>query len=167
MKRQLVLLCVLTAGLLAIGGNLLAHHAEAGSYDNDLRVTVKAVVTDIVWVNPHAQLYVEFKNDKGATEKWGIEMLSPGNLVRIGWSRNTFKVGDEILVSMTPAKGNRPFGSCAQFVRQGKQYMVGQCGVPNGDLASQPVKEGYKKVEVQFPLFPKNQVVTGPAIDPQ
>src|SRR5712691_657100 len=131
MTRQLATFCLLAAGLFMISGNLLAHHAEAGSYDNNLRVTVKAVVTDIVWVNPHAQIYIDFKNDKGETEHWGIEMLSPGNLVRIGWHKDTFKPGDEILVTMTPAKGDRPFGSCGQIVSSdAKMFMVGQCGVP-------------------------------------
>ena len=77
MRRQLVTFCVLVAGLLMTCGALFAHHGEAGSYDNTQRLTVKATVTDLVWVIPHAQLYIDFKNDNGETEHWGIEMLSP------------------------------------------------------------------------------------------
>jgi hypothetical protein len=169
MKRQLVVLSLLMAAVLVMSVNLYAHHATAGNYDETKRITVKAVVVDIVWVNPHAQLYLEFKNDKGATEKWGLEMLSPGNLVRIGWSRNTFKKGDEILVQMIPAINDRLFASCGQIVSsEGKKYMMGQCSAPNGDVAILPVKEGYKNVEVKpFPEFPKGQNVTGPAIELQ
>jgi hypothetical protein len=96
-----------------------------------------------------------------------VEMLSPGNLVRIGWSKNTIKPGDEIMISMTPAKGDRPFGSCGQIVSaDGKMFAVGQCGVPNGDVASLPVKAGYTAVEVKnFPKFPKGNV-TGPSVAP-
>ncbi len=98
MTRKLVTFFVLATGLLAICGTALAHHGEAGSYDNTVRITVKATVSEIVWVNPHAQLYIDFKNDKGENEHWGIEMLSPGNLVRIGWNKSTFKPGDAVLV---------------------------------------------------------------------
>ena len=167
MTRQLVTFCVLAAGLLMICGTVFAHHGEAGSYDNTVRITVKATVTDLIWVNPHAQLYIDLKNDKGETEHWGIEMLSPGNLVRIGWNNGTFKPGDEVLVSMTPARGDRPFGNCGQIVSsEGKMFAVGQCGVPNGDVASLPVKAGYTAVEVKFPKFPRGNVA-GPAITPQ
>ena len=166
MTRKFVVFFVLATALLAICGTSLAHHGEAGSYDNTVRITVKATVTDLIWVNPHAQLYIDLKNDKGESEHWGIEMLSPGNLVRIGWHKDTFNPGDEILVSMTPAKGDRPFGSCGQIVSpDGKQFMVGQCGVPGGDVGKLPVRAGYTAVEVKFPKFPTGQNVTGPAVE--
>ncbi len=165
MTRKLVTFFLLATGLLALCGTALAHHGEAGSYDNTVRITVKATVSEIVWVNPHAQLYIDFKNDKGENEHWGIEMLSPGNLVRIGWNKNTFKPGDAVLVSMTPAKGDRPFGSCGQIVSaEDKKFMVGQCGVPGGNVAALPVKAGYTSVEAKFPAFPVGQNVAGPNV---
>ena len=165
MTIKLVLFSVLAVGILLISTTTFAHHGEAGSYDNTVRITVKATVTELIWVNPHAQLYIDFKNNEGETEHWGIEMLSPGNLVRIGWHKDTFKPEDEILVTMTPAKGDRPFGSCGQIVSSdGKMFMVGQCGVPGGDVGKLPVKAGYTAVEVKFPKFPTGQNVTGPAV---
>ena len=156
MTRKLVTFFVLAIGLLAISGVALAHHGEAGSYDNSMRVTVKATVSEIVWTNPHAQLFFDFKNDKGVSEHWGVEMLSPGNLVRIGWNRDTIKPGDTILVNMTPAWNDRPFGNCGHIVSPaGKMFVVGQCGVPGGDLTKLPVKAGYKDVEIKFPEKPK------------
>lgn len=167
MKTKFLTFTISLVVILLISATTFAHHGEAGSYDNTMRITVKATVTELKWVNPHAQLYIDFKNDKGETEHWGIEMLSPGNLVRIGWHKDTFKPGDEILVSMTPAKGDRPFGSCGQIVSaEGKKFMVGQCGVPGSNVAKLPVKPGYQAVEVNFPEFPTGQVVSGPATEP-
>jgi hypothetical protein len=34
-------------------------------------------------------------------------------------------------------------------------FIVGQCGVPGGDVAKLPVKAGYTAVEVKFPEKPK------------
>jgi hypothetical protein len=91
MTSKLVTVSILAVGILLFCVPGFAH-GEAGSYDNTQRITVKATVTDLVWVNPHAQLYIDIKNDKGETEHWGIEMLSPGNLVRIGWHKDTREV---------------------------------------------------------------------------
>jgi hypothetical protein len=157
MTRKLATSCVLAVGLLLICSTIYAHHGEAGSYDNTQRVTVKATVTNFVWTNPHAQIFFDLKNDKGETENWGVELLSPGNLVKIGWYKNTFKPGDAIMISMTPAKGDRFFGSCGRIVSSdGKMFNTGQCGVPGGDLTKLPVKAGYTAVELKdFPIFPK------------
>ena len=156
MTRQLLTFFVLATGLLMICSTVFAHHGEAGSYDNSMRITVKATVSEIVWTNPHAQLIFDFKNDKGVSEHWGVEMLSPGNLVRIGWNKDTIKPGDSILVSMTPAWNDRPFGNCGHIVSPaGKMFVVGQCGVPDGNVAKLPVKAGYTAVETKFPEKPK------------
>ncbi|MGA7793682.1 MAG: DUF6152 family protein [Candidatus Acidiferrales bacterium] len=146
---------------------VFAHHGVSGSYDRDVRISVKATVTNIVWANPHAQIYFDFKNDKGETEHWAIELLSPGNLVRIGWYRNTFKPGDSILVSMYPAKDDRPFGSCGHIVSaDGQKFITGQCGTPGADFSKLPVKPGYTAVEVKMPEFPAAQVA-GPLVPPK
>src|SRR5439155_26202990 len=98
MTIKLVLFSVLAVGILLISTTTFAHHGEAGSYDNTVRITVKATVTALVWVNPHAQLYIDFKNDKSETEHWGIEMIGKGDRVRIGWHKANRKPYEEILV---------------------------------------------------------------------
>jgi hypothetical protein len=157
MTRKLATCCVLAVSLLLICSTMYAHHGEAGAYDNTQRVTVKATVTKVIFTNPHAQIFFDLKNDKGETESWGVELLSPGNLVRIGWLKDTFKPGDAIMISMTPAKGDRFFGSCGRIISSDhKMFNTGQCGVPGGDLAKLPVKAGYTAVELKdFPVFPK------------
>ena len=75
---------------------LLAHHGEA-NYDTEKTVSVKGTVTDFEFVNPHVQITLEAKNDKGEIEKWTGEARSPAMLARYGgWDRNTIKVGDVI-----------------------------------------------------------------------
>ena len=85
MKRRFVLAsCVLGGGLLIVCNPIFAHHGTAASFDNAHRMTVKGTVTEFVWSNPHCQLYLDVKNDMGEVVNWGIELLSPGNLVKIG-----------------------------------------------------------------------------------
>lgn len=74
-----------------------AHHGLA-AYDMSKSVTVKGTVTEFSFINPHAAIYLEVKDDKGNTDKWMVEADSPNNLARAGWTRNTIKPGQEISV---------------------------------------------------------------------
>ena len=75
---------------------LPAHHGEA-NYDTEKTVSIKGTVTQFEFVNPHIQITLEVKNDKGETETWTGEARSPAMLARYGgWDRNTIKVGDVI-----------------------------------------------------------------------
>jgi hypothetical protein len=97
------------------------------------------------------------KNDKGEEQTWGIETVSPGNALANGWTKNTFKAGDQLLVSFIPAKGDRTFGTCTQFVfvangkRLGGSGRCGQGAEVVEDMNTLPVKPGYKAVEVKMP----------------
>ena len=81
---------------LFVSAPVLAHHGET-NYDTDKLVTVKATVTNFEFINPHVQIFMDAKNDKGEIEKWICEARSPAMLVRNGdWDKNTLKPGDTI-----------------------------------------------------------------------
>jgi hypothetical protein len=82
---------------------VFAHHSLA-MYDMTNPVTVKGVVERLEWTNPHAYLYVDVRNRKGAVEKWTIEMDRPEFLQQNGWTRTTVKPGDVIACTGGPAK---------------------------------------------------------------
>jgi hypothetical protein len=157
MTRTLsALLSVTTLGFLAITIPLFAHHGTAGVYDYTVRITTKATVTQYIWANPHVQIYFTLTNDKGEEQTWGVETVSPGNALANGWTKNSFKAGDQLLVSFVPAKGDRTFGTCTQFVfvANGKRLGGnGRCGMGAEavDMNTLPVKPGYTAVEVKMP----------------
>ena len=100
---------VITLGFLAIGTPMFAHHGTAGVYDFTHRITTKATVTEYIWANPHVQIYFKLKNDKGEEETWGVETVSPGNALANGWTKKSFKPGDELLVSFVAGQGQQDF----------------------------------------------------------
>ena len=156
MTRKLAVPFILiTLSFLTIGTPMFAHHGTAGVYDFTHRITTKATVTQYIWANPHVQIYFTLKNDKGEEQTWGVETVSPGNALANGWTKNSFKAGDQLLVSFVPAKGDRTFGTCAQIVivADGKRFGGnGRCmGVEGGDMNTLPVKPGYTAVEVKMP----------------
>ena len=151
-----VRLFVITLVFLAIGIPLIAHHGTAGVYDYTHRITTKATVTQYIFANPHVQIYFTLKNDKGEEQTWGVETASPGNMLANGWTKNSFKPGDQLLVSFVPAKGDRAFGTCPQFVFVADGHRLGgngRCGMGGAavDANTLPVKPGYTAVEVQMP----------------
>jgi hypothetical protein len=88
---------------------LFAHHGNA-SYDSTKTVTVKGTVTDYIWANPHVFLEVDAKDDSGNKLHWTIEAQNPLSQTEVGWTKNTFKPGDEVIVEIIPAKNGQPFG---------------------------------------------------------
>jgi hypothetical protein len=105
---------VLVMTMLAIAGiDLSAHHSFA-VFDMSAEKTITGVVSKFEWTNPHTFIFVDVTNDKGATETWAIEGMSPNYLGRRGWSKNSVKPGEKITVSVRPLKEGKPGG---MFIR--------------------------------------------------
>ncbi len=92
-----------------VSAPLPAHHGEA-NYDTEKTLSVKGTVTNFQFINPHVQINLDVKNDKGETEKWIGEARSPAMLSRYGgWDKNTIKVGDVITFYGHRTKNGTPF----------------------------------------------------------
>ena len=103
MKNLGLCLAILFAALF-VSAPVVAHHGET-NYDTDKLVSVKATVTNFQFINPHAQVFLDAKNDKGEIEKWICEARSPAMLVRNGgWDKTTLKPGDVITATGSRAK---------------------------------------------------------------
>lgn len=109
MTKKLMALSMAVVGVVAISVPLFAHHGNA-SYDTSKTVTVKGTVTAYVWSNPHVLLKVDAKNDSGETQHWIIEAQNPLSQTQVGWSKDTFKTGDEVTVEIIQAKNGLPIG---------------------------------------------------------
>ena len=83
---------------------LAAHHSFSAEYDSKKPVELKGIVTKVEWMNPHVYFYVDVTDESGNVANWALEMGPPNGLERSGWTRNTMKVGDEVIVEGTMAK---------------------------------------------------------------
>jgi hypothetical protein len=106
---KFLLALALAASAVIVSVPLFAHHGNA-SYDSTKTVTVKGTVTDYIWANPHVFLEIDAKDNSGNTVHWAIEAQNPLSQTEVGWSRNTFKPGDQVIVEIIPAKNGQPFG---------------------------------------------------------
>jgi hypothetical protein len=107
--RNLAISLTILLGVLLVSIPLLAHHGEA-NYDTTTVVFVKGTVTNFQFINPHVQIFLDVKNDKGEIEKWAAEARSPSMLGRLGgWDKNTIKIGDVITASGHRTKNGANF----------------------------------------------------------
>lgn len=121
-KLRTISLCVV--GLTAASLPLLAHHGTA-VYDTSKTIIVKGTVSEYVWANPHVYVKVDAKDDSGNTTQWVLEAQNPVSQLEVGWSKNTFKAGDEVEIEFKPAKNGKPVGSIGntnRIVINGKQF---------------------------------------------
>jgi len=50
------------------------------------------------WVNPHAYIFFNVKDESGMTKELRFELGPPYALTRGGWKRDTVKIGDKITI---------------------------------------------------------------------
>ena len=98
MKARRLMLGLLLLGTLTGGRPALAHHYWRG-FDKQNRVTIKGIVTQFDWANPHISIALEVKDANGAVETWTAGGPSPSRLARQGWDKDTLKPGDEITLT--------------------------------------------------------------------
>lgn len=94
---------VLTLGVLLMAMPLFAHHGGASLYDMSKEVTVDATVTEYQWTNPHVEIGLDAKDDKGKVRHWILEANSTPVMVNRGWNRKTLEPGETIKVTFNPS----------------------------------------------------------------
>ena len=72
-------------------------------FDQSQMLYVSGTVKELEFINPHAWLSIVV-NDKGDASTWSFEGGSIPQLVRLGWSKESFKVGDDVEVGFRPMK---------------------------------------------------------------
>ena len=107
MKTSLRKTAIYTAllGLAAAAYPVSAHHSTT-MFDRDQTIPLSGVVKELHWTNPHVAIYIEnaVKQPNADTGMWLVELTSPGNLIRSGWSRNTIKPGDKVTAVVHPLR---------------------------------------------------------------
>jgi len=104
-------LLTISLSLILAGMPLLAHHSFAAEYDAKKPIKLKGIITKVDWMNPHVYFYIDVEDDKGNITNWAFEMGPPNGLQRAGWTRNTMKIGDEVIVDGSMAKDGSKSGN--------------------------------------------------------
>jgi len=133
--------------LLVVSVPVFAHHGGA-AFDVGKKITKKGAVVEWFWANPHCFLRFDVKEDNGQVVRWVVETQAPPNIVPIGFSKQAFKPGDEVTVTLEPVKNGRPLGRLLQVVLpDGKTLdtVAGRNAEPYPDGAGASKSENYPK----------------------
>ena len=129
MRMKLVVAMVVSAGMLAAGVPVVAHHAFAAEFDANKPIQLDGTVTKMEWINPHAWLHIDVKKPDGKIESWMIEGGTPNTLLRRGFNRDSLKAGMVIVVDGYQAKDGSLRGNGRDLTLQnGQKLFMGSSG---------------------------------------
>lgn len=115
-----------------------AHHSFGAEYDVNQPITLKGVVTKIEWTNPHSHLFLDVKDQSGKVVNWQLEGYPPNALQRMGFKRDTVKVGDAITVSGWRARDGGPWGHSREITLAGGDKFIFGPPAGTGDGGATP-----------------------------
>ncbi|HTS48362.1 MAG TPA: DUF6152 family protein [Bryobacteraceae bacterium] len=133
--RQKLAVLLTGVGLLAPAG-LRAHHAFAAEFDAKKPIHLRGTVSKMEWINPHAWLHINVKNADGTVSEWMIEAGTPNTLFRRGFTKDSLKIGTEVIVDGYQAKDGSNSGNGRDVtLPDGRKLFIGSTGTGAPDDA--------------------------------
>lgn len=99
MRDRRYALAALLLGLCMVSATVFSHHGFAGRYDEEHPITLDGVVIELQFINPHAAIIFQVRNEDGKVVRWSGYLGSATSLNKSeGWTKNTLKPGDRITI---------------------------------------------------------------------
>jgi len=112
--------------LLLATAPIFGHHSVSAEFDVNRQSTYAGVVTKVEWSNPHIYFYVDVKDGGQKVTNWAFEGAGPNTLARLGWLRDSLKVGDRVTVVAYPARDGAYVGSAREVrLSNGRKVLAG------------------------------------------
>ena len=134
--RSKLAIAVAGAILLLAAVPALAHHAFSSEFDVKKPIHFTGVITKVELVNPHAWFHIDVTGPDGKVTSWMIEAGTPNVLLRRGFTKNSVRVGTQVVVDGFQAKDGSSKGSGRDLtLPDGRKLLIGSdgAGAPDGD----------------------------------
>ena len=129
----------LFAVVVSSGGAAVAHHSFAAEFDAEKPVTLKGIVVKWEMVNPHGWITVDVIGPGSEKVRWMVETSNPNGLMRLGWTKNSLKPGDQITVEAYKAKDGSNTANAARItLADGRSVFAGSSLNPQPAPATSP-----------------------------
>ena len=90
----ILVIVMIISSAIAVG----AHHSWNTVFSEDKPLVLKGTISKVELVNPHAWIWIDVKAEDGTIAKWGIEGGPPNGLIRNGITKDSLKIGEELVV---------------------------------------------------------------------
>jgi hypothetical protein len=102
----------LVLSLLLVAQTARAHHSVAGQFDMTRTVTLKGVISQVEWVNPHIYINLDVKQPDGKIATWRLECVPVAMARKAGLSKTMLAGnGETVTVDAFPARdGTKQLG---------------------------------------------------------
>ena len=125
MRHTAMWVFAVAVGVSIASGSAAAHHSNA-IFEAGKRIELTGTVSEWFWANPHCLLSVDVKGADGKLVTWVVETQAPPNMIPFGWSKQSFKAGDQVTITLEPARSGRPVGRLLRAVLpDGKELIAG------------------------------------------
>ena len=107
---------------------VMAHHSFPAQYDINQPVNLAGTVTEVQWTNPHIFIIMDVTDEtSGDTVNWTLELGGPNALLRLGWKRDSLKIGDHITVDGSLARDGSPLVNATSIIQTatGRKMLAG------------------------------------------
>jgi hypothetical protein len=102
------------------------HHSFAAEFDAEKPVTLKGTVVKWEMINPHGWITVDVTGPDGEKVRWMVETSNPNGLMRLGWTKNSLKAGDQITVEAYKSKdGSNTANAARVTLADGRSVFAG------------------------------------------
>jgi Family of unknown function (DUF6152) len=109
--------CAALGAALLLAPAAEAHHSNSAFYVTKV-ITIKGVVKEFKWSNPHVWVIVTVDDGKGNKVDWKVEGRPPGILGRAGWTPKSLVPGETVTIDLSPAKDDTASGLIARVTKE-------------------------------------------------
>jgi len=109
--------CAAMGAVLLVVPAARAHHSNSAFYVTKV-ITIKGVVKEFRWSNPHVWVILVVDDGKGNKVEWKAEGRPPGILARAGWSPKSLQPGETVTIDLSPAKDDTASGLIARVTKE-------------------------------------------------
>jgi hypothetical protein len=127
MKRTFLNFLITATTFLLIPDWAQAHHGWAAFLsDPSSEITLRGLVKEFHFVNPHSVVELQVKDEKRQVQIWEGELTSNTNLAHRGWTPASIEYKEEITLVGYPAKnGSRAMRVTKIILANGKELKPG------------------------------------------